>query len=413
MKTSGETLLKTTKTNTENFKNIHSDSLVDYYNKHKLNPVPLPLDTDAEWEEHIAKRRNLYENHLKIPINIFNNKDVLEFGCNSGENALYLAYLDANLTLVEPNENVHDRLIKLFNRRRLQKQIFQLTSQTIEQYKSNIQYDFVIAEGFLNTLKKRDKALIKICDLIQPGGFGIVTEDDRYGCFVECIKQITLKRICELMEINFHSQESFKIAKILFEREYLKLKTPRPIVTWWKDAIVSPYNTGKFLWTFMDIIDIITNNNCEFCASSPNWTSIDKYQWYKNTKTVDDRVFSLRKDFNNSILYFLTGINNEQNELNEYDNKLIKKISIFIDKAAEYTTSDNMSYTLLLPDDLTKLLRSQNNILFNSLSDDLENLFSNLSNNDPNNIIDTYLNTDILKSLWGNTMFFIAFKKNT
>ena len=135
---------------------------------------------------------------------------------------------------------------------------------------------FVIAEGFLNTLKERDNALTKICNFIKPGGFGIVTEDDRYGCFVECIKQITLKRICELMEINFHSQESFKIAKILFEREYLKLKTPRPIVTWWKDAIVSPYNTGKFLWTFMDIIDIITNNNCEFWASSPNWASIDK-----------------------------------------------------------------------------------------------------------------------------------------
>ena len=413
MKTSGETLLKISKINKENFKNIPSDSLVDYYNKHNLNPVPLPLDTECEWEEHIEKRRNLYERHLKIPISIFNNKDVLEFGCNSGENALYLAHLDANLTLVEPNEKVHDRLIKLFRSRRCEKNIVKLTSKTIEEYKSTIQYDFVIAEGFLNTLKERDKALTKICNFIKPGGFGIVTEDDRYGCFVECIKQITLKRICELLKINFHSQESFQMAKTLFEIEYEKLNTPRPILTWWKDAIVSPYNTGRLLWSFMDIIDIIKEENCEFWASSPNWSSVDKFQWYKNTQTIDDRHFSLKSDFNKAFPYFITGINNDLIELSKYDPKLINKISLFIDEAADYTTSDNVSYTLSLPDGFTQLLQSQNNKSFSIFSDDLENLFFNLSNNEPDKIINTYLNTDILKTLWGNTMFIIAFKKNT
>ena len=45
----------------EYFKHIPSDSFVDYYDKHNLNPVPLPLDTESEWEEHIKKRRNLFQ----------------------------------------------------------------------------------------------------------------------------------------------------------------------------------------------------------------------------------------------------------------------------------------------------------------------------------------------------------------
>ena len=88
----------------KNFENIASPSLVEYYRNHDLNPVPLSLDSNSEWEDHISRRKNLYERHLKIPTSIFKDKNVIEFGCNSGENAVYLAHLGAKLTLAEPNE---------------------------------------------------------------------------------------------------------------------------------------------------------------------------------------------------------------------------------------------------------------------------------------------------------------------
>ena len=90
-------------------------SLVEYYTTNQIDPVPIALDTPEKWAAHVAKRRNLYERHLGVPLSLLGGKRVLEFGCHSGENALVLAHAGARLTLVEPNASVHHRLTTLFD----------------------------------------------------------------------------------------------------------------------------------------------------------------------------------------------------------------------------------------------------------------------------------------------------------
>ena len=131
----GEYKMSDFEANPENYKNIHSSTLLDYYKRHKLNPVPLPIETESEWNDHIKRRKNLYERHLKIPVSFFSGKDVIEFGCNSGENSLYLAFLGAELTLVEPNEEVHPRLIKLFRKHNKENKIRELASLSINEFR--------------------------------------------------------------------------------------------------------------------------------------------------------------------------------------------------------------------------------------------------------------------------------------
>ena len=65
-------------------------TLVDYYRQNRFNPVPIDLGSPAAIAEHTAKRQNLYEWHLGIPLGLLRGQEVLEFGCNSGENALVL-----------------------------------------------------------------------------------------------------------------------------------------------------------------------------------------------------------------------------------------------------------------------------------------------------------------------------------
>ena len=182
-------------------------------------------------------------------------------------------------------------------------------------------------------------------------------------------------------------------------------------MTWWKDAIVSPYNTGEFLWSFMDVISLIEAENCEFWASSPIWSSVDSFQWYKNTQTIKGRHLALKENFKQVFPYFITGINEDLMKFSQATPTLINNFSLFIDEAAEYTTSDNTVYNLSLPDGLVELLCSADNKSFNLLSDDIENLFLALSEKDPDSIKKSYRNTKVLKSLWGNTMFYIAFQK--
>lgn len=78
-------------------------SLLEYYQQNDFNPVLIALKDQIAWESYFAKRLNLYQRHLGIPLSLLRDRSVCEFGCNSGENALVLAAVGTNLTLVEPN----------------------------------------------------------------------------------------------------------------------------------------------------------------------------------------------------------------------------------------------------------------------------------------------------------------------
>src|SRR5438477_6019319 len=99
-------------------------SLLTYYQTNNFNPVAIGIEHNADaWKAHFAKRVNLYARHLRMPLGLIDGKSVLEFGCNSGENALVLAALGADLTLVEPNTQVWPRLRSLFEGFHLQDRI--------------------------------------------------------------------------------------------------------------------------------------------------------------------------------------------------------------------------------------------------------------------------------------------------
>ena len=90
-------------------------TVLKYYIKEKFNPVPITFSSKKNIETHYEKRINLLENHLKIPLTLLKGKDVLEFGCNGGENACVLASYGANVYLVEPNKKMHNLIKRNFN----------------------------------------------------------------------------------------------------------------------------------------------------------------------------------------------------------------------------------------------------------------------------------------------------------
>ena len=106
---------------------MHKETLLNYYQNDNFNPVLIVVENESIWKNHFAKRCNLYERHLGVPLSLLRDSSVLEFGCNSGENALVLASVGANLTLVEPNRQVLLRLKMLFEKFNLEKRIVALS----------------------------------------------------------------------------------------------------------------------------------------------------------------------------------------------------------------------------------------------------------------------------------------------
>ena len=48
----------------------------------------------------------------------------------------------------------------------------------------------------------RAECLSKICGLLKPGGYGVISYDERFGSLFEVTKQLILKRACQLKGIN-------------------------------------------------------------------------------------------------------------------------------------------------------------------------------------------------------------------
>ena len=144
-------------------KDQSNNSLLKYYQEQDFNPVPIDVEDRVVWEAHAEVRRNLYEKRLMIPLSFFKERAVLEFGCNSGENALHLASIGSKMTLVEPNDMVLPRLKTLFKNCGFEDSIDELVNTDIDGFNAKRSYDIVLAEGFLAALADRDEALLKIC----------------------------------------------------------------------------------------------------------------------------------------------------------------------------------------------------------------------------------------------------------
>ncbi|MHB2019354.1 MAG: class I SAM-dependent methyltransferase [Candidatus Xenobia bacterium] len=282
------------------------ESILGYYQTQGFNPVPLDVESSSGWTSQVAKRRNLYERHLHVPMRLLRNAEVLEFGCNSGENALVLAHYGAKLTLVEPNQAMMPRLQKIFEQRGLQHQIVSLSHQGIETFESDRQFDLVVAEGFLYMLPERDNLLRRLCRFLAPDGIGIISSDDRIGTLAELIKILTLRRVNFLRGFESHSSESLNAADELFGEDFRRIPASRPFAAWWQDMLVNPH-VPTHLWSFEEILAALEDEGCEFLACSPRWMDPEAFNWYKRVKSPRERHQSLLDAYPAYLSYFLTG----------------------------------------------------------------------------------------------------------
>ena len=110
-------------------------SVLTYYLAKKLNPVPIKFSTSKNLEDHFLKRKNLIQNHLKLPLYSLDNKDYLEFGCNGAENACFFSTFGSNIYLAEPNKNIHKTIKKNFKKIKKIRSLKLLSDQDLEKFK--------------------------------------------------------------------------------------------------------------------------------------------------------------------------------------------------------------------------------------------------------------------------------------
>lgn len=284
-------------------------SMVAYYEAQDFNPVLIRVEDPAVWRDHQAKRRNLYERHLGLPLSLLRDRRVLEFGCNSGENALVLAGFGARLTFVEPHAQVAPRLHDLFRRFAREGAIEAFHQADLGSFQSGDQYDLVIAEGFLSTLPDRAAMLEKLTGLVRPGGFGVISFNDRIGGLLEMLKRAVLFRAYALEGVDdIQSDRALGIARGFFEADFLQLRASRTFEAWWRDTMVAPVYTEAELWSYPEILPLLESRGAEVHGTSPVWSSWEHYAWYKNVPDAGAAHQRLLEDWRRNFFYFLTGL---------------------------------------------------------------------------------------------------------
>lgn len=284
-------------------------SMVAYYEAQDFNPVLIRVEDPAVWRDHLAKRRNLYERHLGLPLPLLRDRRVLEFGCNSGENALVLAGFGARLTFVEPHAQVAPRLRHLFRSFGREGAIEAFHQADLGSFETEERYDLVIAEGFLSTLPDRAAMLGKLIGLVQPGGFGVISFNDRIGGLLEMLKRAVLFRAYALEGVDdVQSERALGIARGFFEADFLQLRASRTFEAWWRDTMVAPVYTDAELWSFPEILPLLEARGAEVQGTSPVWSSWEHYTWYKNVPEAGTTSQRLLDDWRQNFSYFLTGL---------------------------------------------------------------------------------------------------------
>lgn len=391
-----------------------SDSLLDYYRRNEFNPVPIPVEETAVWDDHFAKRLNLLSRHLHVPPALLRGARVLEFGCNSGENALVLAAAGAQLTLVEPNEQVLPRLRQLFDRFGLADRIHGLHAATIGEFEVEEPYDLVIAEGFLFALPDRDALLTRLCQSIIPGGLGIVSFNDRYGMLLEQTRRTLLRRACELQSIDdMHSAACLDTARALYGDDFARLNTSRSFEVWWKDTLVNPFLESRHLWSDPEVIGVAAETGCEVHASSPPWTRGESLRWYKNVADRRDRRDRLMDDWRAALPYFVTGLQPEESAATPLTEELAESIATLVAETSRYTEGTAEFGDLCFPQALAEELGQNRDARVGAVAAELAAVYASMAADEAFGLMETYGASKGLRSLWGAPYHYLTLLRST
>lgn len=178
----------------------------------KENPSTY-IRNNKEIKSFVENRKKLLFK-LKLPIKIFKNSELIDFGSGSGQNTLPYDWLGAKCTLIEYDRKSYQNSKLLF--KKFAKQKFKIINRDI--FKSNLnnkKFDIVVSNGVAHHTSDPKKN-IKICiNSLKKNGFFILGIGNKNGFFQRNIQRLILYKISN------NEEEIVKNAKILFN-EHLK-----------------------------------------------------------------------------------------------------------------------------------------------------------------------------------------------
>lgn len=278
------------------------DKLFNYYERQDVLPTFGDFKSSAELDAYAGQRRELFADKLVLSPRLFRDADVLEFGPDSGENALVFAGWGANLALAEPNRHAHPKIQAYFAHFGLAQQLRELALADVEGFRSDRRFDIIDAEGFIYTVQPTENWLGIFHGLLNPDGFAVVSYYERYGGFFE----LALKAIHAAGKA-LTGRPALEAARLLFEPKWDSIPHTRSFESWLMDVLENPFVRHRY---FLDAAALCTAAHAQGFDVHSAWPayrdSLDIY-WHKKVLSGDEKLRRTVRHLDRSRLSFLGG----------------------------------------------------------------------------------------------------------
>jgi predicted O-methyltransferase YrrM len=271
--------------------------LYQYYEKQGILPTFGNFRGEEDLTRYEAGRRTVFAEKLVLPIKLFDGLKVLEFGPDSGENAMVFARWGARLTLVEPNPNALDQIRDYFARFGLDGQLETLVEADVEGFRTDDRFDLIDAEGFIYTIQPQTVWLDILAGLLAPEGLIVVSYYERRGGFFELAL-----RACQAAGKAVSGLSADETARALFAAKWDSIPHTRSFASWQMDVLENPFVRRR---TFLDAGSLIADAQARGLtvhASWPNYRDLLQVYWHKKVLPDGERLAADRAHLDRSCL---------------------------------------------------------------------------------------------------------------
>jgi hypothetical protein len=281
---------------------VAEDKLFNYYERQDILPTFGNLKSAADLAAYAAQRHELFSSKLMLPPRMFRHSEVLEFGPDSGENALVFAGWGASMTLAEPNQQAHPRIQAYFSRFGRADGLRELVLSDVEGFDHARRFDMIDAEGFIYTIQPMARWLGVFHRLLQPDGYAVISYYERCGGFFE----LALKAIHAATKM-LTRLPPLETAKLLFTAKWDSIPHTRSFESWLMDVLENPFVRQRYFLDAARLCEAAHELGFQIHSAWPSYRDgLDVY-WHKKMLPDGEQLRRIAQHLRRSRLSFVGG----------------------------------------------------------------------------------------------------------
>jgi hypothetical protein len=262
--------------------------LYRYYRDSGISPTFGSLRTTEDLDRFCAQRARIFTLKLQMPPDMFRGARVLEFGPDTGENALAFARWGARVELVEPNTSAWPQLRAYFSRFGLDDRLLGLHDKPLQEFTPAAEADFVVAEGFIHTVKPERRWMEVAGKAVRPGGYLVLFYYERRGQLMELFHAALYREYCRQIDARGPAA-----ARRLYGTKWDAIGHVRKFDSWVMDVLENPYTRSEFTLDAPLLTEMLANAGFELYQSWPRYRDDLRMLWHKapeSAKSIGEEV---------------------------------------------------------------------------------------------------------------------------